>query len=89
MDHICLSTEGSGCLYCMIASVFKKLDTLEKINSQLAIECINLKKENKEMDAKIKKIEKKEKSVLKDTKSLLKADKKQDKKMASMKKKGC
>jgi len=41
------------------------------------------------MDKKIKKIEKKEKSVLKDTKSLLKADKKQDAKMAKMKKKGC
>jgi len=41
------------------------------------------------MDKKIKKIEKKEKSVLKDTKNLLKMDKKQDKKMTAMKKKGC
>ena len=41
------------------------------------------------MDAKIKKIMSKEKAVVKDTKSLLKADKKQDKKMATMKKKGC
>jgi hypothetical protein len=41
------------------------------------------------MDKKIKKIEAKEKSALKGTKELLKADKKQDKKMDKMKKKGC
>ncbi len=41
------------------------------------------------MDKKIKKILSKEKSAVKDTKELLKADKKMDKKMARMKKKGC
>lgn len=41
------------------------------------------------MDAKIKKIMKKEKEAVKGTKELLKMDKKQDKKMDSMKKKGC
>lgn len=41
------------------------------------------------MDKKIKKIEAKEKSALKDTKQLLKMDKKQDAKIAKMKKKGC
>lgn len=40
------------------------------------------------MDKKIKKLEKTEKSLLKGTKNLLKEDKKQDKKMAMMKK-GC
>jgi hypothetical protein len=41
------------------------------------------------MDRTIKKILKKEEDAVKQTKGLLKTDKKQDKKMAAMKKKGC
>ncbi len=41
------------------------------------------------MDKKIKSVIKKEKGAVKETKELLNMDKKQDKKMASMKKKGC
>lgn len=42
-----------------------------------------------QMDKKIKKVLTKEKGAVKETKELLKMDKKQDRKMTAMKKKGC
>ena len=90
-QHVCTKNyfPKNSCMYCIADALYLLVKKLEAEISLIKEIKNHKNKEKSQMDKKINKVLSKEKGAIKETKELLKMDKKQDKKIDKMKKKGC